>query len=151
MGTWGSFGSWVIPVTMEEKLQKLGNSFSADCVHLSAAGKSYLFSNLAKTVLGMREGTVGKPPISAVAAATLTVSGKRFYWRGFTSDRGSTSRPSNFRGRGRGASGSRGRGGQMGQARPAPYSRPVLQVHPVRGHLGIQRGGRAGYRGRGYL
>jgi hypothetical protein len=126
-----------IPPTMDEKLSRLRLAFGSDGVHLSEAGRFHTFNNLAKIVLGMRAGTVGKPPINAEAAASSPVSGKRYYWRGFTSDRGSAVRPATHRGRGPGrASGGgvgRGRAGRGGQQRPAPYTRPEA--------------GRAGHRG----
>jgi hypothetical protein len=87
----------------------------------------------------MKSGSLGRPPKPAVAAASSSVSGKTFYWRGFVSDRGSVSRPAAHRGRGRGGRGglhNSGRGdlhtsGGRGRARPAPYQRP-----------GLPRGGR---------
>jgi hypothetical protein len=74
-----------------------------------------------------------------VAAASSSVTGKTFYWRGFVSDRGSVSRLAAHRGRGRGGRGglhNSGRGdlhasSGRGRARPTPYQRP-----------GLPRGGR---------
>ncbi len=131
------------PPTMDEKLSKLRPAFGPDGVHLSDSGRYHTFNSLAKTILGMRAGTVGKPPNNAVAAASSSVSGKRFYWRGFISDRGSAVRPTSNRGRGSGrgggggaSRGAAGRGGVVdrgGQQRPTPYARPDT--------------GRAGFRG----
>jgi hypothetical protein len=128
-----------IPPTMPEKLNQLRASLGTDGVHLTAEGKMHLFNNLAKTILDMKSGSLGRPPKPAVAAASSSVSGKTFYWRGFVSDRGSVSRPAAHRGRGRGGRGgphNSGRGdlhtsGGRGRARPAPYQRP-----------GLPRGGR---------
>jgi hypothetical protein len=36
----------------------------------------------------MKSGSLGRPPKPAVAAASSSVSGKTFYWRGFVSDMG---------------------------------------------------------------
>ena len=128
-----------IPPTMPEKLNQLRASLGTDGVHLTAEGRMHLFNNLAKTILDMKSGSLGRPPKPAVAAASSSVSGKTFYWRGFVSDRGSVSRPAAHRGRGRGGRGgphNSGRGdlhtsGGRGRARPAPYQRP-----------GLPRGGR---------
>jgi hypothetical protein len=57
----------------------------------------------------MRNGSVGKPPLIAEAAASSVLSGRKFYWRGFESDRGSTIRPAGGRGRRGGRGGSSGR------------------------------------------
>ena len=121
------------PPTMDEKLSKLKPAFGPDGVHLSDSGRYHTFNSLAKTILGMRAGTVGKPPNNAVAAASSSVSGKRYYWRGFTSDRGSAVRPTSNRGRGSGrgggGGGAAGRGGVVGrggQQRPTPYARPDM-------------------------
>ena len=110
-----------IPPTTTEKLAALKQVLGKDGVHLTDQGRFNLFSTLAKAVLGLRNGSIGCPPKSAVAAALPLVSGKKFFWRGFTSDRGSSVRPASRGGsRGRGAASSgRGRG-----SRPAPYSRP---------------------------
>ncbi len=102
-------------------------------------GRMHLFNNLAKVILDMKSGTLGRPPKTAMAAASSSVTGKTFYWRGFVSDRGSVSRPAVHRGRGRGGRGgqhSSGRGdlhasGGRGRARPALYQRPGL---PRGGH-----------------
>ena len=120
---------------MPEKLNLLRASLGADGVHLTDVGRMHLFNNLAKVILDMKSGSLGRPPKPAVAAASSSVSGKTFYWRGFMSDRGSVSRPAVHRGRGRGGRGGQpapGRGGQHtssgfggggGRARPTPYQR----------------------------
>ncbi len=115
-----------IPPTTTENLAALKPVLGKDGVHLTDQGRFNLFNTLAKAVLGLRNGSLGCPPKSAVAAALPLVSGKKYFWRGFTSDRGSSVRPAcrgGSRGRGtstRGAAGSgRGRG-----RRPSPYSRP---------------------------
>jgi hypothetical protein len=77
---------------MQEKLEALSPSLGGDGVHLTDQGRFHLFNSLAKTVLGMRNGSLGKPPLIAEAAASSVLSGRRFYWRGFESDRGSTVR-----------------------------------------------------------
>ena len=128
-----------IPPTMPEKLNQLRACLGPDGVHLTEVGRMHLFNNLAKIILDMKSGSIGRPPKTAVAAASSSVTGKTFYWRGFVSDRGSVSRPAAHRGRGRGGRGgphNSGRGdlhtsGGRGRARPAPYQRP-----------GLPRGGR---------
>ncbi len=115
-----------------------------DGVHFTEFGRFHVFNSPAKTIIGLQEGTVGKPPVPAEAAASISVTGRRFYWRGFSSDRGSTCRPasrggaSGTRGRGdvRGRGGSAGRGGQH---RHVPYSKAA----------GEPRGRGKGGRGRG--
>jgi hypothetical protein len=136
-----------IPPTMPEKLNLLRASLSPDGVHLTDVGRMHLFNNQAKVILEMESGTLGRPPKPAVAAASSTVSGKTFYWRGFVSDRGSVSRPAVHRGRGRGGRGGQpvagrgdphtggGRGGGRGRARPTPYQRSG----PPRGGNGKNR------------
>ena len=126
------------PSTMQEKLNVLRPSLGGDGVHLTDQGRFHLFSNLAKTVLGMRNGSLGKPPISAEAAASSVLSGRRYYWRGFESDRGSTIRPSSGRG-GRGGRGSRAGSGpadsNSGRMRTTPYDRqePSARRESMRG------------------
>ena len=127
-----------IPPTMPEKLNQLRACLGPDGVHLTEVGRMHLFNNLAKIILDMKSGSIGRPPKTAVAAASSSVTGKTFYWRGFVSDRGSVTRPAVNRGRGRGRGGqlSNGRGdlhasGGRGRARPVPYQRP-----------GLPRGGR---------
>jgi hypothetical protein len=123
-----------IPPTMPDKLNLLRASLGPDEVHLTDVGRMHLFNNLAKVILDMKSGTLGRPWKPAVAAASSNVTGKTFYWRGFVSDRGSVSRPAVHRGRGRGGRGgqhSTGRGelhtgGGRGRARPAPYQRSGL-------------------------
>ncbi len=122
-----------IPPTMPEKLNLLRASLGPDGVHLTDVGRMHLFNNLAKVILDMKSGTLGRPPKPAVAAASSSVSGKTFYWRGFVSDRGSVSRPAVYRGRERGGRGGlpapgrgdphTGIGGGRGRARPTPYQR----------------------------
>ncbi len=94
-----------IPPTMPEKLNQLRSSLGPDGVHLSEVGRMHLFDNLAKVILDMKSGTLGRPPKTAVSAASSSVTGKTFYWRGFVSDRGSVSRPAAHRGRGRAGEG----------------------------------------------
>jgi hypothetical protein len=133
-----------IPASMSEKLEAIRLAIGHDGVHFTEFGRFHVFNSLAKTIIGLQEGTVGKPPVPAEAAASISVTGRRFYWRGFSSDRGSTCRPA---GRG-GASGTRGRGdvrgrggsaGRGGQHRHVPYSKAV----------GEPRGRGRGGRGRG--
>ncbi len=123
------------PPTMPEKLAALRPSFGSDSVHLTDSGRFHLFNNLAKTVLGLRDGSLGKPPKNAEAAASSLLSGQSFYWRGFVSDRGSATRPRAGRGRS-GPSNSRGGTSRRDSQfqRPGPYSQQ-------------ERGGRG--RGRG--
>jgi hypothetical protein len=117
------------PSTIQEKLDALRPSLGGDGVHLTDQGRFHLFNNLAKTVLGMRNGSLGKPPIIAEAAASSVLSGRRFYWRGFESDRGSTVRPAGGRGWRGGRSGSSGReetrpgSSGSGRQRATPYAR----------------------------
>jgi hypothetical protein len=105
-----------IPPTMQEKLDALRMCLGGDGVHLTEQGRFHLFNNLAKTVLGLRDGSIGKPPKKAEAAACPLISGRKFFWRGFESDRGSTSRPSAGRGGGRGRGSGR-------STRVTPYNR----------------------------
>jgi hypothetical protein len=129
-----------IPPTTTEKLAALKPVLGKDGVHLTDQGRFNFFNTLAKAVLGLRNGTLGGPPKSAVAAALPLVSGKKFFWRGFTSDRGSVVRPVGRPGRGRGSSsrgvpgGGRGRG-----SRPSPYARVDQSASRGRGN------GRGGY------
>ena len=107
----------LIPPTMQEKLDSLRMCLSGDGVHLTEQGRFNLFNSLAKTILGLRDGSIGKPPKTAEAAACSLISGRKFFWRGFESDRGSAMRPPTGRG-----GGGRGRGGGRG-TRVTPYSR----------------------------
>jgi hypothetical protein len=108
------------PATMQAKLDALRPSLGSDGVHLTDQGRFHLFHGLVKTVLDLQEGKLGKPPKPAEAAASSIISGQSYYWRGFTSDRGSTSRPP-ARGCNRGRGGA-GPGGH--RQRQTPYSRP---------------------------
>jgi hypothetical protein len=118
------------PSSMQEKLDALRICLGGDGVHLTDQGRFHLFNNLAKTVLGMRNGSVGKPPLIAEAAASSVLSGRKFYWRGFESDRASTIRPAGGRGRRGGRGGSSGRdesrpgSSGSGMQRATPYARP---------------------------
>jgi hypothetical protein len=94
-----------IPVSIQEKLSALRSAMGRDGVHFSVQGRYNLFTNLAKTIYGLKNGTIGKPPNKAKAAASV-VSGRKYYWRGFLSERSSTLRPPTKRGGGAG----RGRG-----------------------------------------
>jgi hypothetical protein len=112
-------------------------------------GRFHVFNSLAKTIIGLQEGTVGKPPKPAEAAASISVTGRRFFWRGFSSDRGSACRPANRGGasgtrgrgeaRGRGGGATRGGAGRGGHYRHEPYSKAA----------GEPRGRGRGGRGRG--
>ncbi len=113
MNTLSCLGS--IPPTMPEKLEAVRLAIGPDGVHFTESGRLHLFTNLAKTIIGLQDGTVGKTPKSAEAAASVSVPGRRFYWRGFNSDRGSTSRPN----RG-GPAGSRGSGDALREAAAQP-------------------------------
>jgi hypothetical protein len=68
---------------MQEKLNQLRASLGPDGVHLTEVGRMHLFNNLVKVILDMKSGTLGRPPKTAVAAASSSVTGKTFYWRGF--------------------------------------------------------------------
>jgi hypothetical protein len=81
------------PPTTTEKLAALKPVLGKDGVHLTDQGQFNFFNTLAKAVLGLRNGMLGGPPKPAVAAALPFVTGKKFFWRGFTSDRGSSVRP----------------------------------------------------------
>jgi hypothetical protein len=138
------------PSTMQEKLDALRPSLGGDGVHLTDQGRFHLFNSLAKTVLGMGNGSLGKPPLIAEAAASSVLSGRRFYWRGFESDRGSTVRPAGGRGWRGGRSVSSGRdesrpgGSGSGRQRTTPYTRTEQSGRG--GHMfGTPRG-----RGRGF-
>jgi hypothetical protein len=119
---------------MQEKLDALRLCLGGDGVHLTDQGRFHLFNNLAKTVLGMRNGSVGKPPLIAEAAASSVLSGRKFYWRGFESDRGSTVRPAGGRGWRGGRGGSSGRdesrpgSSGSGRQRATPYARSEQSV-----------------------
>jgi hypothetical protein len=131
-----------IPATMQEKLDSLRTCLGSDGVHLTEQGRFHLFNNLAKTVLSLKDGSIGKPPKPAEAAACSLISGQKYYWRGFESDRGSTSRLSAGRGGGRGGRGpGRARGNSVRQ-RVTPYSRQEA----AKGGSGgaARRGGRGG-------
>jgi hypothetical protein len=109
------------PATMQAKLDALRPSLGPVGIYLTDQGRYHLFNSLAKTVLGLREGSIGKPPKPAGAAASSLISGRKYYWRVFTSDCCSTGRPS-----GRGNNG-RGSGGGSRQ-RLTPFSRPDATV-----------------------
>ncbi len=68
-----------IPPTTTEKLAALKPVLGKDGVHLTDQGRFNLFNTLAKAVLGLRNGSLGCPPKSAVAAALPLVSGKKFF------------------------------------------------------------------------
>ncbi len=100
---------------------------SLNGVHFTEYGRFHLFNSLAKTIIGLQEGTGGKPPKPAEAAASVSVPDRRFY-----SDRGSTSCPnrggsSSSRGRGdgcgRGRGATRGGAGRGGLYRHDPYNK----------------------------
>jgi hypothetical protein len=136
-----------IPASMPEKLEALRPAIGQDGVHFTDFGRFHVFNNLAKTIIGLQEGTVGKPPKPAEAAASISVTGRRFFWRGFSSDRGSTSRPSH-----RGVSGTRGRGegrGRGGGATRGGISRGQVRHDPYSKAAGELRGRGRGGRGRG--
>ncbi len=67
-----------IPPTMPEKLNQLRACLGPDGVHLTEVGRMHLFNNLAKVILDMKSGTLGRPPKTAVAAASSSVTGKTF-------------------------------------------------------------------------
>jgi hypothetical protein len=125
---------------MQAKLDALRPSLGPDGVHLTDQGRYHLFHGLAKTVLALREGKLGKPPKPAEAAASSLISGRTYYWRGFTSDRGSTSRPPT-RGSNRGRGGASGSGTVNGRHPTANRNR--LEA-PPRYAATQARGGRRG-------
>jgi len=136
------------PATMQAKLDALRPSLGPDGVHLTDQGRFHLFHGLAKTVLALREGKLGKPPKPAEAAASSIISGRTYCWRGFTSDRGSTSRLLT-----RGSNRGQGGAGPSGhRQRQTPYSNPEQggTAATVRGSAS-QRGGPRGGRGRGFF
>jgi hypothetical protein len=108
-GTLACLGT--IPATMPEKLEAIRLAIGPDGVHFTDFGRFHLFNSLAKTIIELQDGTVGKPPKPAEVAASVSVTGRRFFWRGFSSDRRSTSRPTHNRG----VSGARGRGDGCGR------------------------------------
>jgi hypothetical protein len=75
----------------------LRSALGNDGVHFSAQGRHNLFTNLAKTIYGLKNGALGKPPNKAEAAASI-VSGRKYYWRGSLSEGGSSLRPASMRG-----------------------------------------------------
>jgi hypothetical protein len=113
------------PPTMQERLDSLRVCLGGDGVHLTEQGRFHLFNNLAKTILGLKDGSIGKPPKPAEAAACSLISGRKYFWRGFESDRGSTSRPVSGRGGRRGSGCARGGSGRL---RVTPYSRHETAV-----------------------
>ncbi len=131
-----------IPATMQEKLDSLRTCLGDDGVHLTEQGRFHLFNNLAKTVLSLKDGSIGKPPKPDEAAACSLISGRKYYWCGFKSDRGSTSRPLAGRGGGRGGRGPGRARGNSGRQRVTPYSRQEA----AKGGSGgaARRGGRGG-------
>jgi hypothetical protein len=146
MDTLSCVGS--IPPPMPEKLEAVRLAIGPDGVHFTECGKFHMFNSLAKTIIGLQDGTVGKPPKPAEAAASVSVPGRKFYWRGFNSDRGSTSRPNRggpagSRGRGdaraRGGGAARGGAGPGGQYRHDPYNMAAGAAHG-RGMSGRGRG-----------
>jgi hypothetical protein len=128
-----------IPATMQEKLDSLRPCLGGNGVHLTEQGCFHLFNNLAKTVLGLKDASIGKPPKPAEAAACSLISGRKYNWRGFESDRGSTSRPSAGRGGGRGPGRARGNSGRQ---RATPHSYQEAASGSRGG--GVRRGGRGG-------
>jgi hypothetical protein len=50
-----------IPPTMTEKLTLLRASLGPDGVHLTDVGRMHLFNNLAKVILDLKSGTIGRP------------------------------------------------------------------------------------------
>ncbi len=115
----------------QEKLWALGN----DGVHFSAQGCHNLFTNLAKTIYGLKNGTLGNPPNKAEAVASV-VSGRKYYWRGFLSEGESSLRPASKRG------GGTGRGGGHGndRSRPTPYDKAVSMGRGCAGRGGSSCG-----------
>ncbi len=128
-----------IPPTMQERLDSLCLCLGGDGVHLTEQGRFHLFNNLAKTILGLKDESIGKPPKPAEAVACALISGGKYYWRGFESDRGSTSRPASGRGGGRGSG--RARGGS-GSQRMTPYSHQETTVRGGSSGGSSSRGGR---------
>jgi hypothetical protein len=130
-----------IPATRQEKLDSLRTCLGGDGVHLTEQGRFHLFNNLAKTVLSLKDGSIGKPPKPAEAAACSLISGRKYYWRGFESDRGSTSRPLGWARRRKGRE--RPRAGQR-QQRPAAGDAVQLPGgrHGRRWRCGKERGER---------
>ncbi len=104
----------------QEKLSALMSALGNDGVHFSAQGCHNLFTNLAKTIYGLKNGTLGKLPNKAEAVASV-VSGRKYYWRGFLSEGGSSLRPASKRGGGTGC----GRGHGNDRSRPTPYDKAV--------------------------
>ncbi len=120
-----------IPPTMPEKLEAVRLAIGPDGVHFTESGRFHMFNNLSKTIIGLQDSTVGKPPKPAEAGASVSVPGRKFYLRGFKSDRGSTSRPNcsgpaGSRSRGdasaHGGGAARGGAGRGGQYRHDPYN-----------------------------
>jgi hypothetical protein len=109
-----------IPVSIQDKLSALRSALGNDGVHFSAQGRYNLLTNLAKPIYGLKNVTIGKPPNKAEAAASV-VSGRKYYWRGFLSEHGSSLRPASKRGGGMGL----GRGCGNDRSRPTPDDKPV--------------------------
>ncbi|MFO0002481.1 MAG: hypothetical protein ACK559_15230, partial [bacterium] len=50
-----------IPASIKKKLSALRSALGNDGVHFLAQGRYNLFTNLAKTISGLKNGTLGKP------------------------------------------------------------------------------------------
>jgi hypothetical protein len=99
-----------IPTSMEGKLAALRSSLGSDEVHLTDVGFNFLFrkmsQGMSKVLDRMQE---AKKLKSEQIMASVKVSGETYYWRGFSSARGSVRR--------RPPQGSSARGGSRGRER----------------------------------
>jgi hypothetical protein len=59
---------------MQERLDSLRLCLGGDGVHLTEQGRFHLFNNLAKTIMGLKDGCIGKPPKTAEAAAASSLT-----------------------------------------------------------------------------
>jgi hypothetical protein len=129
-----------VPLTADEKLEKVRRGLSTDGVHLTDLGLLSLLQNMSDAMVRAlhKRDTIAR---ERTITAPVVVSGGVYYWRGFTSPKGSVKRPApapgtslggmtnstGGHGRGRGGMGrARGFGGSFGggpKGRATPYDR----------------------------
>jgi hypothetical protein len=100
--------------TVEQKLGLVRQGLGPDGVHLTDLGLSVLLQNMSNAMVKALLKRDRAEQARAEDAAQITVSGGTFYWRGFTSPRGSVKRPATRGGTSRGGGPSRGGGAIRG-------------------------------------